>query len=187
MFNYFKKKYIKTIYLAGGCFWCTEAIFQRIKGVVKVIPGYIDGIVKNPSYKDVCTGKTGHTEAIEISYDEKIIKIEDILEIFFNTHDPTTLNRQGNDFGTQYRSGIYFTEVKQKEVANLIINKLEKEKLFQNPIVTEVKQAKPFFVAEEHINYYNQNKRQPYCSVTIDPKLNKLKTYFKNYIASENE
>ncbi len=153
---------------------------------MKVTPGYIDGIVQNPTYKEVCAGNTGHAEAIEVFYDEKKIKLEDIFKIFFNTHDPTTLNRQGNDFGTQYRSGIYYTEVKQKKVANLIINIFEKEKLFQNPIVTEVKKAKRFFVAEEHINYYNQNSSQPYCSMTIGPKLNKLKIYFKNYISNEN-
>ena len=177
-----KKKKIKIIYLAGGCFWCTEAIFQNIKGVIEVKPGYIDGTVKNPSYAQVCTGKTGHTEAIELKYNPKNIGINDIFFIFFNTHDPTTLNRQGNDLGTQYRSGIYYTEVKQKQVAFEIIKQINSEKIYDNPIVTEVKKATPFYIAEEHINYYNQNSNQAYCSYTITPKINKLKKYFKNYI-----
>ena len=187
MFKDFKKKFIKIIYLAGGCFWCTEAVFQRIKGVKKVTPGYIDGTVKNPAYREVCTGRTGHTEAIEIVYDSKLISLIDLLLIFFNTHDPTTLNRQGNDIGTQYRSGVYFTEVKQKEVVLQVIQQLEKEQIFKNPIVTEVKEATPFYTAEEHIDYYNQNGEQPYCSYIIDPKIEKLKTYFSNYIAIKNE
>ena len=182
MFNFKKKKKIKIIYLAGGCFWCTEAIFQNIKGVIEVKPGYIDGTVKNPSYAEVCTGKTGHTEAIELKYNPKNINLEDIFFIFFNTHDPTTLNRQGNDLGTQYRSGIYYTEVKQKQVAFEIIKQINSEKIYENPIVTEVKKATSFYVAEEHINYYTQNSNQAYCSYTITPKINKLKTYFKNYI-----
>lgn len=187
MFKDFKKRFIKTIYLAGGCFWCTEAVFQRIKGVKKVTPGYIDGTVKNPAYREVCTGRTGHTEAIEIVYDSKLISLIDLLLIFFNTHDPTTLNRQGNDIGTQYRSGVYFTEVKQKEVVLQVIQQLEKEQIFKNPIVTEVNEATPFYTAEEHIDYYNQNGEQPYCSYIIDPKIEKLKTYFSNYIAIKNE
>ena len=179
---FLKKKKIKIIYLAGGCFWCTEAIFQNIKGVIEVKPGYIDGTVKNPSYAEVCSGKTGHTEAIELKYNPKIIHLEDIYFIFFNTHDPTTLNRQGNDLGTQYRSGIYYIEVKQKQIAFEIIKQINSEKIYDNPIVTEVKKATSFYIAEEHINYYNQNSNQAYCSYTITPKINKLKKYFKNYI-----
>ena len=166
-------------------FWCTEAVFQRVKGVSEVIPGYIDGKIQNPTYKEVCSGKTGHTEAVSISYDNSIISIIDLFLIFFNTHDPTTLNRQGNDFGTQYRSGIYYTENKQKDVAKKIINQLETEKLFNNKIITEVKKATQFYRAEEHINYYNLNPDQPYCNITINPKINKLKTYFKNYLSSK--
>ena len=182
MFIFKKKKKIKIIYLAGGCFWCTEAIFQKIKGVIEVKPGYIDGTVKNPSYAQVCEGKTNHTEAIELKYNPININLEDIFFIFFNMHDPTTLNRQGNDFGTQYRSGIYYTEVKQKHVAFEIIKQINSEKIYDNPIVTEVKKATSFYIAEEHINYYNQNSNQAYCNYTITPKINKLKTYFKNYI-----
>ena len=173
--------------MAGGCFWCTEAIFQNIKGVIEVKPGYIDGTLQNPSYAEVCTGKTGHTEAIELKYNPENIHLEDIFFIFFNTHDPTTLNRQGNDLGTQYRSGIYYTEVKQKQIAFEIIKQINSEKIYDNPIVTEVKKATSFYIAEEHINYYNQNSNQAYCSYTITPKINKLKTYFKNYIDIKNE
>jgi len=187
LFKDLKNNFIKTIYLAGGCFWCTEAVFQRIKGVQKVTPGYIDGLVKNPAYREVCTGKTGHTEAIAVVYDPKEIGLADLLLIFFNTHDPTTLNRQGNDVGTQYRSGIYYTEVKQKELALEVIQQLKTEKIFTNPIVTEVKEATPFYTAEEQLDYYNQNTDQPYCTYIIDPKIKKLKTYFSNYIAIHNE
>jgi len=187
LFKVLKKKFIKKIYLAGGCFWCTEAVFQRVKGIVKVFPGYIDGSIKNPSYREVCTGRTGHTEAIEVNYDPLIIQLSELLMIFFTTHDPTTLNRQGNDVGTQYRSGIYYTEVKQKKVALTIIKQIDKEGLFPDPVVTEVKEATPFYLAEEHNNYYNQNKEQAYCSYIISPKIEKLKTYYKNYIAIENE
>jgi peptide-methionine (S)-S-oxide reductase len=187
LFKVLNKKFIIKIYLAGGCFWCTEAVFQRVKGVHKVLPGYIDGSIKNPSYREVCTGRTGHTEAIEVSYDPEIIHLSELLMIFFTTHDPTTLNRQGNDVGTQYRSGIYYSDVKQKEIALSIIKQLEKEHLFHDPIVTEVKEASPFYLAEEHNNYYNKNKEQAYCSFIISPKIEKLKAYFKEYIAIENE
>jgi peptide-methionine (S)-S-oxide reductase len=145
-------------------------------------------VIKNPAYREVCKGRTGHTEAISICYDPEIISLSDLLLIFFNTHDPTTLNRQGNDVGTQYRSGIYYTEVKQKEVAQQLVKKLGDEKIFKNPIVTEVKEATPFYKAEEeHLDYYNQNRDQPYCMYLIDPKISKLKTYFSNYIAIKNE
>jgi peptide-methionine (S)-S-oxide reductase len=179
---------IKTIFLAGGCFWCTEAVFQRVKGVSEVLPGYIDGTIKNPAYREVCTGRTGHTEAISIQYDDKVICLEELLLIFFNTHDPTTLNRQGNDLGTQYRSGIYFTEIDQKNIAETIIKQLETEGIFDSTIVTEVKMATPFYKAEEdHVSYYNLNKTQPYCTYIIDPKIEKLKNYFTNYITTTNE
>lgn len=155
-----------------------------MKGVEEVLPGYIDGKVKNPSYREVCSGRTGHTEAISITYNPKVIYLTDLLLIFFNTHDPTTLNRQGNDVGTQYRSGIYFTEIEQNTVALQIIKKLEFEKTFDNPILTEVKEATPFYKAEiEHLNYFNENPDQPYCNYLIDPKITKLKKYFSKYIS----
>lgn len=179
---------IKTIYLAGGCFWCTEAVFQLINGVIEVFPGYIDGTVKNPAYREVCTGRTGHTEAISIRYDASVINLAELLLIFFNTHDPTSLNRQGNDVGTQYRSGIYFTEIEQKSIAETIIKQLITENIFESPIVTQIKEATPFYRAEEdHINYYNQNKSQPYCTFMIDPKIEKLKKEFTNNISIKNE
>lgn len=188
LFNLRKKKLIKTIYLAGGCFWCTEAVFQRIKGVQSVIPGYIDGKIKNPAYREVCTGRTGHTEAISIEYDEDQVQLTDLLLIFFNTHDPTTLNRQGNDIGTQYRSGIYFTDIEQKEIAQMVIKQLTKEAVFEDKIVTELKEATPFYEAEQgHYNYFNRNQEQPYCSYVIHPKMKKLKHYFSNHLNESYE
>jgi peptide-methionine (S)-S-oxide reductase len=179
---------VKRIYLAGGCFWCTEAVFQRVKGVTKVLPGYIDGFIKNPAYREVCTGRTGHTEAIEVQFDSSKIDLGELLLIFFNTHDPTTLNQQGYDKGTQYRSGIYYTESDQLPMIQSIIKKLESESVFTNPIVTEVKEATPFYTAEEtHHNYYNQNSEQSYCSFVINPKLKKLEQNYANYIAIKNE
>jgi peptide-methionine (S)-S-oxide reductase len=188
LFNYIIQNLIKTIFLAGGCFWCTEAVFQRIKGVTEVIPGYIDGSIKNPAYREVCSGRTGHTEAVSVTYDSSQLQLTDLLLIFFNTHDPTTLNRQGNDVGSQYRSGIYFTEQSQQEIAQMVLNQLETEAVFDNKIVTEIKKATPFYRAEdEHINYFNQNKEQPYCTYTINPKMEKLKHYFSNYLNKSYE
>ena len=165
------------IYLAGGCFWCTEAIFNRVEGVKKVIPGYIGGNVKNPSYNEVCSGKTGHAEAVSIEFDKNIISLDKLLLIFFQTHDPTQLNRQGNDFGTQYRSAIFYTDIKQKKITENIIKKLS-ESIYKNKeIVTKIELAKDFFEAEkEHINYYDLNSNQPYCQVVINPKIQKLKS-----------
>ena len=174
---------IKTIYLAGGCFWCTEAVFQRIKGVLKVVPGYLDGSIKNPSYREVCSGRTGHAEAISVFYDTDIIRLTDLLLIFFNSHDPTTLNRQGNDIGTQYRSGIYWTDIEQKELAEGVIEKLKNENIFEHKIITEIKEATVFYEAEEyHHDYFNGNQEQAYCALTINPKLEKIKNYFSSYI-----
>jgi len=183
-----KIKLIKTIYLAGGCFWCTEAVFQRVNGIISVFPGYIDGTIKNPAYREVCTGRTGHTEAISVTYDDTLVNLTSLLLIFFNTHDPTTLNQQGNDIGTQYRSGIYFTEAEQQSVSLTIIKQLDAEGVFNSPIVTEVKEATTFYKADEdHVNYYNENKTQPYCTFIIDPKIEKLKNYFTNYITTIDE
>ncbi len=165
------------IYLAGGCFWCTEAIFNRVEGVKKVIPGYIGGNVKNPSYKEVCSGKTGHAEAISIEFNKNIISLDKLLLIFFQTHDPTQLNRQGNDYGTQYRSAIFYTDIKQKKITENIINKLSQSIYKNKEIVTKIELAKDFFEAEkEHVNYYDLNSNQPYCQVVINPKIQKLKS-----------
>ena len=165
------------IYLAGGCFWCTEAIFNRVEGVIKVIPGYIGGNVKNPSYKEVCSGITGHAEAISLEFDKNLISLDKLLLIFFQTHDPTQLNRQGNDFGTQYRSAIFYTDIKQKEITKNIIKKLSQSIYNNKEIVTKIELAKDFFEAEkEHVNYYDLNPNQPYCQVVINPKIQKLKS-----------
>ena len=166
---------------AGGCFWCTEAIFLDVKGVEKVVSGYTGGFIKNPAYREVCNGTTGHAEAIQISYNPNEVAYEDLLEIFFATHDPTTLNRQGADVGTQYRSSIFYHTEEQKQQAARYIEWIEKEKLYANPIVTEVKQATVFYLAEDyHQNYYNQNKEQGYCQMVIAPKLEKLRKYYKS-------
>ena len=151
----------------------------------EVKPGFIDGHLKNPSYNEVCTGKTGHVEAVEVKYDSKKIPLKDLFFVFFNIHDPTTLNRQGNDIGTQYRSGIYFTETEQEVTAIQIIKNLDSQKIFDNPIVTEVKEATLFYKAEEHFDYYNQNKNQSYCNYVINPKVEKLKTHFSNLVKSD--
>jgi peptide-methionine (S)-S-oxide reductase len=166
---------------AGGCFWCTEAVFLEIKGVEKVVSGYIGGKTKNPTYKDICTGETGHAEAIQITYNPKEVAYEDLLEVFFGTHDPTTLNRQGADVGTQYRSEIFYHSEAQKTKAENYIQLLEKEKLYDKKIVTKVSSATEFYLAEEyHQNYYNQNSSQGYCQMVIAPKLEKLRKYYKS-------
>ena len=161
--------------LANGCFWCSEAIFKRLKGVKSVLPGYSGGIVENPSYEQVCTGKTGHTESIQIEFDPTVIPYEKILDVFWHTHDPTTLNRQGNDVGTQYRSAIFYHDQKQKEIAEKSKRDLEKAGVYKNPIVTEITPFKNFYVAEDyHKNYYEEHQDAPYCSVVINPKVRKL-------------
>ncbi len=159
----------------NGCFWCTEAIFMQLKGVENVMPGYSGGSVKNPSYKEVCTGSTGHAEAIQIKYNPEVISYKELLDVFFYTHDPTTLNRQGNDIGTQYRSVIFYHDETQKVEAEKIINLLTNEKVYDNNIVTEVVPFDVFYFAEDyHKNYYNNNKNQGYCRAVINPKLDKF-------------
>lgn len=166
--------------LAGGCFWCTEAVFLELKGVQKVVSGYIGGKTVNPTYEEVCQGNTEHAEAIQISFNPEVIHFGELLELFFATHDPTTLNRQGNDIGTQYRSEIFYHNETQKEIAEEFIQFLTEEKVFDNPIVTKVSPATTFYKAEDyHQNYYNQNKTQGFCSFVITPKINKVRTYFK--------
>lgn len=164
---------------AGGCFWCTEAVFQRVKGVEKVISGFTGGNIKNPAYREVVTGRTGHAEAIEIHFDPEIVAYEDLLKIFFTTHDPTTLNRQQNDVGTQYRSGVFYHSEEQKRAAEKVVREFAEKGIFDDPIVTEITKAGPFYEAEqEHKDYYNQHRNQPYCQVIIDPKVQKLKQTF---------
>jgi len=164
-----------------GCFWCTEAVFQELKGVLKVTSGYSGGTVKNPSYEDVCSGTTGHAECLQIIYDPKIISFDELLEVFWEAHDPTTLNRQGNDVGTQYRSVIFYHSAEQKHKAEEYKIKLDKSGAYDNPIVTEITSFGHFYAAEDyHQDYYRLHGNQPYCSFVIRPKVEKFEKVFKN-------
>lgn len=179
-------KKIETATFANGCFWCTEAIFQRLKGVKTVVSGYTGGQLKNPTYEEVTTGTTGHAEAIEITFNPAIISYQEILEVFFSTHDPTTLNRQGYDIGTQYRSAIFYHSDNQKEVAEKLIKALTEAKVFDKKIVTEIVPFKVFYKAEAyHQNYYNSNKNQGYCRAVIHPKLEKFIKQYKSKLKEE--
>ena len=161
--------------LGGGCFWCTEAVYLELKGVVDVKPGYSGGHVKNPSYKEVCTETTGHAEVVQITFDPEIVSFTEILEVFFMTHNPTTLNRQGNDTGTQYRSAIFYHSEKQKQTAEHVIQLFGEEKVYDNAIVTEVTLFDKFYPAEDyHVNYFARNKNQGYCQFVVAPKVEKL-------------
>lgn len=168
---------------AGGCFWCTEAVFQELEGVYKVTSGYIGGHTENPTYKDICTGTTGHAEAIEIQYSPEEITFEELLEVHFKTHDPTTLNRQGNDVGTQYRSAVFFHNQEQEAAVEEIIEQLKNEQVYSDPIVTEVTPASRFYSAENyHQDYYANNPRQGYCQMVIAPKMEKFRKVFADKI-----
>jgi peptide-methionine (S)-S-oxide reductase len=159
----------------GGCFWCTEAVFQNLRGVHNVVSGYMGGHQPNPTYKEVCTGETGHAEIIQIEYDENEISYEDLLLIFFKTHDPTSLNRQGNDTGTQYRSVVFYHTQEQKAAAEKMIDHLEKEMVFESPIVTTIDPVSVFYEAEDyHKDYFNLHPDQSYCAFVIRPKLQKF-------------
>ena len=175
-----KENLIKATF-ANGCFWCTEAVFQRFKGVYNVKSGYTGGEIKNPPSREVCQGRTGHAEGIELEYNPEEISYQDLLQVFFTTHDPTTLNRQGNDVGTQYRSAIFYHNDEQKQEAEAFIKFLDDEQVFDSKIVTEVTEAKPFYVAEqEHQDFYNLHPRQGYCQFIIDPKINKIKKLYQD-------
>jgi peptide-methionine (S)-S-oxide reductase len=168
---------------AGGCFWCTEAVYEQIEGVGAVTSGYIGGKVPNPTYKDVCTGLTGHAEAIEIEYDPAVVPYEKLLEVFFATHDPTTLNRQGADVGTQYRSGVYYHDAEQKRIAEEVIRRLDSARVFPGRIVTEVTPASVFYPAEDyHQDYFAKNPFQPYCQAVAAPKVAKVRKVFKDLL-----
>ena len=170
-----------TATFGNGCFWCTEAVFQQLEGVLKVSSGYSGGHVVNPTYKEVCTGTTGHAEVIQIIYDPSKISFDELLEVFWQTHDPTTLNRQGNDVGTQYRSAVFYHSKEQKEKAEKYKAELDKSGAFNKPIVTEVTHFTSFYVAENyHQDYYNNNGEQPYCTYVIRPKLEKFQKVFKS-------
>ena len=163
----------------SGCFWCTEAIYLQIEGVTSVRSGYMGGHIKNPSYKEVCQGTTGHAECVQLTYDPTRITYRDLLEIFWMTHDPTTLNRQGADVGSQYRSVVFYHSEEQREQAIQYKDQLNSQHLFPNPIVTEIAPADTFYTAEDyHHNYFNQNQDAPYCSFVIQPKLNKFRKSF---------
>jgi peptide-methionine (S)-S-oxide reductase len=170
---------METAILGGGCFWCTEAIYDSVAGIEKAESGYAGGKIPSPTYEDVSTGDSGHAEVVRITFDPKVITYPEILRIFFHLHDPTTLNQQGADRGTQYRSVIFYMNDKQKKEAEEAIKKITEEKLWPNPIVTEITPFKEFFMAEDyHQNYYKNNQDRPYCSLVIGPKIQKLKKEF---------
>lgn len=167
--------------LGSGCFWCVEAVFQTLKGVNRVLPGYSGGKIANPTYREVCSGLTGHAEVVQIEFDEEVISFVELLEVFFKTHDPTTLNKQGGDVGTQYRSSIFYHSEEQKETAEEVIAKLNDSKAFSSKIVTEVVPFKAFYEAEEyHKNYFINNPEQGYCQMVVRPKVEKFKKVFEN-------
>jgi peptide-methionine (S)-S-oxide reductase len=177
------RKNMEIATFGSGCFWCTEAIFQQLIGVESAISGYSGGNVKNPTYNEVCSGKTGHAEVIQVKYNPEIITYTELLEVFWQTHDPTTLNRQGADVGTQYRSVIFYHNNDQKKLAETLKRKLDEAKIYNDPIVTEITEFDTFYKAEEyHQEYYNNNKAQPYCNFIITPKLDKFKKVFKEKI-----
>jgi peptide-methionine (S)-S-oxide reductase len=177
---------METITFGAGCFWCVEAVFQQIEGVVKVESGYSNGTAKNPSYREVCTGNTGHAEVVQVTFDPKKVSFDTILEIFWKTHDPTTLNRQGADEGTQYRSAVFYANEAQKQVAETWKKKLNDEHVFPNPIVTEITPLSNYSKAEDyHQDYYDLNGHNPYCQVVIKPKMDKLQKTFKDKLKKE--
>jgi peptide-methionine (S)-S-oxide reductase len=170
-----------TITLGGGCYWCVEAIYQELKGVESVASGFSGGARDNPSYEQVCSGATGHAEVVQIVFDPKQVAVDELLEVFWSVHDPTTLNRQGADIGTQYRSVIFYHNLEQKEIAEKYKKKLNDEHTFDNPVVTEISAFTKFFKADEyHQNYYKENSDQPYCTLVIRPKLDKFQKVFKD-------
>jgi len=169
----------ETAVFGGGCFWCTEAVFKALKGVTKVVPGYTGGRTNNPTYEQVSNGNTGHVESIKIEFDPAVISYDDLLAVFFNTHDPTTMNRQGNDVGTQYASVIFFTADEQKKKAEALIQELNNSKAYPDPVITVVRSLETFYEAENyHHDYYESHKDAPYCQIVIAPKMEKLEKKF---------
>ncbi len=174
---------IDTVTFGAGCFWCVEAVFQQMNGVESVKSGYSGGSVKNPSYREVCNGTTGHAEVCQITYDKTKVSFDELLEVFWKTHDPTTMNRQGNDHGTQYRSAIFYHNDEQKKLAEKYKEEINKSGAYPNPIVTEIKPFTIFYPAEDyHQNYYNQNSGEGYCQYVIQPKIEKFKKIFKDKV-----
>lgn len=175
-----------TITLGGGCYWCMEAVFQQLNGVVQVVSGFSGGQVENPTYKEVCTGLTGHAEVVQIEFDSSKITLLEILKVFFTMHDPTTLNRQGNDVGTQYRSVVFYRNETQKDKIQTLIKALNDANVYPSAIVTQVEPFTKFYKAEDyHQNYYNDNKEQGYCRFVIQPKIKKLENVFKNLLKQQ--
>ena len=173
----------ETIVLGGGCFWCTEAVFDRVRGIVDVESGYANGHLDHPSYEDICTGQTGHAEVVKLEYDADVISLRDLLLIFFATHDPTTLNRQGNDVGTQYRSAIYTTSDEQAQVAKALMQEMREEGAYDAPIVTELQPIKAYWPAEAyHQDYFLQHPNQGYCAFVVSPKVQKFQHAFARWL-----
>lgn len=170
---------LNLITLGAGCFWCVEAVFQRLQGVEKVVSGYSGGFVENPTYREICSGTTGHAEVIQVYYNPSVISLSELLEAFWATHDPTTLNRQGADSGPQYRTSIFYHSPEQEKLASTIKKQLNESGVFEDPLVTEITAFTNFYPAENyHQDYYNQNGSQPYCQLVIKPKVDKLKKFF---------
>lgn len=167
--------------LGGGCFWCLEAVYQELDGVKQVVSGYAGGHVPNPDYKSVCTGRTGHAEVVQVTFDPAVVSYDDILRVFFTVHDPTTLNRQGNDVGTQYRSAIFYADAGQEQVARAVMQEITGQGIWSNPIVTEIAPLDTFYAAEDyHQNYYRSNPYQPYCQFVVAPKVAKFRKAFRD-------
>ena len=171
----------EVVTLGGGCFWCIEAVFEELNGVEHLESGYSGGQVADPTYEQVCTGATGHAEVVQVTFDPKVISLKEVLEVFFTVHDPTTLNRQGADVGTQYRSMIFYRSEEQKVIAEQVIREIQKEKLWKAPIVTELVPFKAFYKAEDyHQEYYKKNPGQAYCRIVIEPKIKKFREHYKD-------
>lgn len=177
---------METITLGGGCYWCVEAVYENLKGVKSVVSGFSGGKILNPSYEEVCSGTTGHAEVVQITFDKNVTSLDEIFKVFFTVHDPTTLNRQGADKGTQYRSVIFYNDEEQKKEAQSIIAALKNAKVYENPIVTTLEPFTKFYKAEDyHQNYYANNKNQPYCQMVIQPKLEKFEKVFKDKLKTK--
>ena len=176
-----KQSNFETITLAGGCYWCVEAVYENLIGVKSAVSGYAGGKSTNPSYEDVSTGRSGYAEVVQITYDKNVTNLDEIFKVFFTVHDPTTLNRQGADVGTQYRSAIFFKNETQKKAAQSVITAMKKAKIYENAIVTKLEPLTKFYKAEDyHQNYYVNNKSQPYCQMVIQPKMEKFENLFKS-------
>jgi len=181
-----KKSSLESITLAGGCYWCVEAIYENLNGVQSAVSGYAGGKNGNPTYEDVSTGRTGYAEVVQLTYDTNVTNLDEIFKVFFTVHDPTTLNRQGADVGTQYRSAIFYKNQEQKNAAQNIINALKNAKIYDNPVITTLEPLSKFYKAEQyHQNYYANNKTQPYCQMVIQPKMEKFEKLFKSKLKNK--